>query len=96
MSFTFEWDEEKAKKNVRKHQGVTFHEGVTIFDDMSIATLHDPDHSEDEDRYISLGYSSQGRLLTVSYTERGDHIRIISCRKATRRERTMYERGIIG
>lgn len=91
MSFTFEWDEEKAEKNVRKHQGVTFHEGVTIFDDPSIATLHDPDHSEDEDRYISLGYSSQGRLLTVCYTERGENIRIISCRKATRRERKMYE-----
>ena len=91
MSFTFEWDEEKAEKNVRKHHGVTFHEGVTIFDDPSIATLHDPDHSEDEDRYISLGYSSQGRLLTVCYTERGENIRIISCRKATRPERKMYE-----
>lgn len=88
MSFTFEWDEEKAEQNIRKHQG------VTVFDDPSIATLHDPDHSTDEDRYISLGYSSQGRLLIVSYSERGDNIRLISCRKATRQERKIYERGI--
>ncbi len=93
MSFTFEWDEEKANANERKHQ-INFHEGATIFHDPYIATMHDPDHSEDEHRYLSLGYSSQGLLLLVCYTERGDNIRLISCRKATRRERKMYEKGI--
>lgn len=89
MSFTFEWDEEKADANERKHQ-IHFHEGATIFDDPHIATMHDPDHSADEHRYLSVGYSSQGRLLLVCYTEHGDNIRLISCRKATRRERQMY------
>lgn len=93
MGFTFEWDEEKANENERKHQ-VSFHEGATIFHDPHIATMHDPDHSEDEDRYLGLGYSSQGRVLVVCYTERGDNIRLISCRKATRRERKIYEKGI--
>jgi len=93
MSFTFEWDEEKARKNEQDHQ-VTFHEGATIFHDPHIASMHDPDHSEDEDRYISLGYSSQGRVLLVSYTDRGNNIRLISCRKATRREHHMYEKGL--
>ena len=93
MSFTFEWDEIKARKNEQDHQ-VSFHEGSTIFHDPHIATMHDPDHSENEDRYLSLGYSSQGRVLLVSYTDRGNNIRLISCRKATRREQKMYEKGI--
>lgn len=93
MSFTFEWDETKAKKNEHDHQ-VTFHEGATIFHDPHIATMSDPDHSEDEARYLSLGYSSQGRVLLVSDTDRGNNIRVISCRKATRREQNMYEKGL--
>ena len=91
MGLTFEWDEEKAKENFTNHQ-VSFHEGATIFHDPYIATMHDPDHSEDEDRYLSLGFSSQGRLLVVSYTEREGNIRLISCRKATRREQKRYEK----
>ena len=92
MSFTVEWDEEKATINERRHQ-ISFYEGATIFQDSHIATMYDPDHSDDEHRYLSIGYSSQGQLLLVYYTERGDNIRLISCRKATRRERTMYEKG---
>ena len=91
MSLTFEWDEEKAITNEKKHH-VSFREGVTIFSDPGIATMDDPDHSQYEQRYLSLGYSSHGRLLVVCYTERGDDIRLISCRKATRHERTMYEK----
>ncbi|GAK60156.1 hypothetical protein U27_00047 [Candidatus Vecturithrix granuli] len=94
MDLTFEWDEEKAIKNLRKHQ-ISFHEGTTIFNDPLIATMHDPDHSEGEDRFISLGYSSQNRLLVVSYTQRQDNIRLISCRKATRKERKKYEERYI-
>lgn len=94
MAVTFEWDEEKAQENLRKHQ-VRFHEGATVFNDPLIATTHDPDHSADENRYLSLGYSAQGRLLVVSYTERGRHVRLISCRKATRKERKKYEENNI-
>ena len=92
MAVKFEWDEDKAHLNLQKHQ-ISFHEGATVFDDPGIATMHDPAHSADEDRYLSLGYSHQGRLLVVSYTERGERTRLISCRKATRRERLMYEKG---
>ncbi len=91
MALTFEWDEEKAYKNLKKHQ-MSFHEGATVFDDPAIATLYDSAHSEDEDRYISLGQSHQGRLLVISDTQRDECIRLISCRKATRRERKMYEK----
>ncbi len=90
MSSVFVWDEEKAKTNLKKHD-VSFQEGATIFNDTHIATIHDPDHSEDEDRFIGVGYSSLGRLLLINYTERRGCIRIISCRRATRQERKMYE-----
>ena len=93
MGFTFEWDEEKANSNERKHH-VSFQEGATIFHDPHIATMHDPDHSTNENRYLSIGYSSSGRVLVACYTERGDTIRVISCRKATRRERNIYEENI--
>lgn len=94
MSLTFEWVEEKAIINLKKHQ-ISFREGATIFNDPLIATMHDPDHSEAEDRYLSLGYSSQGHLLVVSYTQRQDNIRLISCRKATRKERKKHEERYI-
>lgn len=94
MNLTFEWDEKKAAENLRKHQ-ISFREGATIFNDPLIATMLDPDHSEAEDRYLSLGHSSQGHLLVVSYTQRQDNIRLISCRKATRKERKKYEESYI-
>ena len=86
----FEWDREKAKKNNRKHK-VSFDEAVTIFYDPLSATFDDPDHSVDEQRLITVGDSSRGRLLVVSYTERGKAIRIISARLATTQERKRHE-----
>ena len=86
----FEWDDDKAKSNLKKHS-VGFDEGATIFNDPLIATISDPDHSADEERYISIGVSVQGRLLVVVHTEREGRIRLISCRKATTDERKAYE-----
>ena len=88
----FEWDDEKAVSNLKKH-GVGFEEAATIFNDPLIATIFDPDHSEGEDRHISIETSVQGRLLVVVHTEREERIRLISCRKATSAERKSYEKN---
>jgi uncharacterized DUF497 family protein len=88
----FEWDPDKATRNLAKH-GVSFHEAATVFGDPLAITFFDPDHSEDEDRFLTFGLSSAGRLLVVSHTDRGDRTRIISARRATRRERKQYEEG---
>lgn len=86
----FEWDEDKAASNLRKH-GVSFAEASTAFaDDLSL-TGDDPDHSRGEHRLITFGISSAERLLAVSHVERTGHIRIISARPATRIERKFYE-----
>jgi uncharacterized DUF497 family protein len=86
----FEWDDHKAETNIRKH-GVSFDEAQTVFtDDLSI-TIHDPDHSDEEDRWVIMGASHNQRLLVVIYTERGHTIRLISARKATLAERKKYE-----
>ena len=90
MALTFEWDEEKAVKNLKNHR-ISFEEAKTVFNDPLSITVADPDHSIDEDRYIDIGMSSQGRLLVVVYTERGQNIRLISSRKATKREQRAYE-----
>jgi len=86
----FEWDENKAAKSFAKH-GVSFKEAKTVFDDPLYVDFYDPHHSKDEDRYLIVGRSNQGRLLIVSYTERGDKIRIISTREVTKAEREAYE-----
>ncbi|MEK6691880.1 MAG: BrnT family toxin [Nitrospirota bacterium] len=86
----FEWDREKAKKNLRKHK-VSVDEAVTVFYDPLSATFDDPDHSTDEERLITIGHSSRSRLLVVSHTERGKTIRIISARPATAYERKRHE-----
>jgi uncharacterized DUF497 family protein len=86
----FEWDRKKAAINYRKHN-VSFDEAVTVFYDPLSATFHDPEHSVGEERYITLGYSSSRRLLVVSYTERGDGIRIISARLANTKEKRRHE-----
>jgi uncharacterized protein len=86
----FEWNKDKAKANLTKH-GVSFDEAKTVFDDPLHVDFYDPDHSEDEERYIIVGQSQQGRLLVVSYTERRDRIRLISAREATRMEKNAYE-----
>ena len=88
----FEWDNAKADQNLLKH-GITFNEAQTVFDDPFYVDFYDPDHSENEEQYLIIGTSNQGRLLIVSYTERGDAIRLISARELTRSEREAYENG---
>lgn len=88
----FEWDENKAARNLSKH-GISFEEARTVFDDPLYVDFYDPDHSEDEARYLIVGASNQRRLLIVSYTERGDSIRLISAREVTRSEQKAYEEG---
>ena len=86
----FEWDEKKADQNIRKHS-VSFEEAATVFSDPFSITIYDPLHSKDEDRFVILGMSNKNRLLVVIHTERGDKIRIISARKAIKKERRQYE-----
>lgn len=86
----FKWDPEKAALNRRKHR-VSFEEAVTVFYDPLSATFDDAEHSTGEQRLITIGFSSQGRLLVVSHTERGDALRIISARRATAHERKRHE-----
>jgi len=88
----FEWDPKKAKRNLEKHD-VAFEEAATAFADPQSLTDFDPDHSEDEDRLVLLGASHAGRLLVVVHTDRGDTIRMISARIATKRERKTYANG---
>jgi uncharacterized DUF497 family protein len=92
MELIFEWDEHKAQENLVKHK-VSFDEGKTIFNDPFLWAFPDPDHSDNEQRYLDIGYSSKERILVVSHTERDGKIRIISCRKATAIERRAYEEG---
>lgn len=89
----FEWDPSKAERNLAKH-GVSFDEATTAFDDDLFLAFADPDHSDAENRLILVGRSNEGRLLVVSFTERAEDIRLISARRATRRERKVYEEGV--
>jgi hypothetical protein len=91
--FTFEWDANKAASNLAKHK-VSFEAAATVFGDPQSVTIPDPAHSHAENRFIILGRSHQGRLLVVVHTERGDNVRIISARPASRRERKYYEEAI--
>ena len=84
------WDPEKAKANFEKHK-VSFEAAATVFGDPQSVTIPDPAHSHAENRFIILGRSHDGKLLVVVHTERGDNIRIISARRAGRRERKSYE-----
>ena len=93
MPLTFEWDSRKARSNLAKH-GVGFQEASTIFGDPLSLTIPDPEHSLSEERYITVGRAFSGKLLVVAHTERGDNIRIISARRASRRERKFYEKFI--
>jgi uncharacterized DUF497 family protein len=86
----FTWDPDKAAENVRKH-GVDFVEASTIFGDPLEVTIPDPEHSEGEFRFLSLGQSAEARLLVVAYTEREGKIRIIHARMAEPKERRAYE-----
>ena len=94
MPLVFEWDLRKAKSNLRKHR-VSFDEACTVFDDPGAAIFPDEDHSNDEEREIVVGYSILERVLLVSFVERSaDRVRIVSARKATRKERKGYEENI--
>lgn len=90
MTVRFEWDDEKALRNLRKH-GVSFEEAQTVFDDPLARVDPDPDHSISESRAIIIGYSDRGRLLLVSFVERDGALRIINSRAADARERKRHE-----
>ncbi len=92
MALTFEWDTNKARRNLAKH-GVSFEESSSVFGDPLSLTVPDPVHSKAEERCVTLGTSHRDNLLVVVHTERGDNIRIISARPASRRERRTYEEG---
>ena len=88
----FEWDTIKADSNLIKH-GVSFEEAMTAFGDPRALTGYDPIHSIEEDRFLTMGLAINGQLLVVSHTDRGENVRIISARAATRREAKDYQDG---
>jgi uncharacterized DUF497 family protein len=90
MALRFLWDPRKAGANQRKHR-VGFPEAATAFDDLLSVTIPDPDHSVEEQRFLLLGLSNRRRLLVVAFSDSGGAIRIISARRANRRERRTYE-----
>lgn len=92
MPLRFSWESRKATANLRKH-GVSFSEAASAFNDPLSITIPDPDHSLDEDRFILIGQSIRHHLVVVAHVERGDTIRIISARTASRHERHTYEEG---
>ena len=89
---TFEWDPQKAARNLRDHR-VSFEEALTAFADPLSVTVPDPDNSEGEERSLLVGATARGRTIVVCHVERGENIRIISARVATRPERRDYEEG---
>jgi uncharacterized DUF497 family protein len=91
MQLEFDWDDDKAERNRRKH-GISFEEAKSVFRDPLARLYADPDHSQDEERELIIGYSDAHRLIMVSYTHRGLSARIINARTATRRERFVHER----
>jgi uncharacterized DUF497 family protein len=90
VPLTFEWDSRKARSNLTKH-GIGFDEASTIFGDPLSLTIPDSEHSRAESRYITIGRTFNGKLVVVVHTDRGDNIRVISARRASRRERKFYE-----
>jgi uncharacterized DUF497 family protein len=92
VSYEFDWDPTKAASNLKDHK-VSFEEASTVFGDPLAMLMADPDHSEEEEQYLVLGMSLQGRLLVVSFAERPPRTRLISAREATRHERRQYEEG---
>ena len=93
MALTFEWDHRKAAVNFSKH-GLAFEEAATVFADALSLTIADLEHSRSEHRFVIVGRSHRQRMLVVVHTERGDNIRIISARLASRKERRTYEEGV--
>ena len=93
MNLRFEWDPRKAAANLSKH-GVQFEEALTVFGDPLAKIFDDEDHSVTEQREIIIGHSAKGRLLVVSFVARGETVRVLSARRAARRERKDYEENI--
>lgn len=91
MALRFEWDPSKARSNKRKH-GVSFEEASTVFGDPLSLTVFDPDHSTDEERFVTVGLSARQRLVAVVHTDRRGSIRLVSARLAVPRERKTYEK----
>lgn len=89
----YEWDPDKAKQNRRKHR-ITFEEAATVFLDPQAVTYPDPYHSDKETREITIGHAATDKVVFLSHTQRGERIRIISARKATKKERKQYEESI--
>lgn len=92
MTFRYEWDLKKSIANLTRH-GVSFEEAASAYNDPLAITFPDPDHSVGEERLLTFGLSNTGRLLAIISTERETALRIVSARKATRRERGIYEKG---
>jgi uncharacterized DUF497 family protein len=92
MGLKFEWDRRKAVLNIKKH-GVSFEDAATAFGDPLSVTIHDPKHSDDEDRFLLLGETQDKKLVVVAHTDRKDTIRLINARPATRQERKDYEKS---
>ncbi len=90
INLDFEWDEAKAVANLKKHK-ISFEQAKTVFADPFSVTVDDPKHSIAERRFVDIGTAADGKILIVSYTQRGAKIRIISCRKSTKAEREIYE-----
>jgi uncharacterized protein len=88
----YQWDPVKSKANVKKH-GIEFADAVGVFDDADAITLEDMD-SEGEQRFLSIGLDILGRIIVVAYTYRGEEVRVISARKATKQEVRIYEKRI--
>jgi uncharacterized DUF497 family protein len=88
----YEWDAKKAKTSFRKH-GVSFEEAATVFLDPLAVTFPDPDHSDEEDREITIGLTTKNRVVFVSHCPRGDRTRVVGARRTTRKERKQYEEG---
>ena len=93
MALRFEWNSAKAARNVAKH-GVTFDEASTVFGDAISITIADRRHSDEEDRWVTIGSTPRGRILVVVHTDRFDGLRVISAREATRIERETYEKAL--
>jgi uncharacterized DUF497 family protein len=86
----FEWEPEKDQQNRAEH-GVSFDEASSVFGDPFTTTIDDPDHSSDEHRFLTTGYSNQQRLIIVAHTDRDERVRLISAREVTAAERHVYE-----
>jgi hypothetical protein len=92
MGLIFEWDPFKARRNQIKH-GISFEEAASVFGDAWSISIPDPQHSGEEERWVTIGKSRRARVLVVVHTERDSRTRIISARKASTHERKTYEEG---